>query len=208
MKVTLLQVTADPEELIQQAAAICTDKTPSQAGMMTAINSGHLSITEHTSFTFLIEGVSRVLLAQLTRHRIASFSVQSQRYVDMKEMPVVVPPTIQADPEMMRDFDDIMTRVRGFYHKAISRGIPREDARYPAPGATCTKLMMTMNTRELLHFLSLRECNKAQWEIRELAESILALCKNRMPHVFAHAGAPCRYGHCPEERPCKEGPKA
>ena len=208
MKVTLLRVTNDPEELIQQAAAICTDKDPSQSGMMTAINSGHHSITEHTSFTFLIEDVSRVLLAQITRHRIASFSVQSQRYVDMKQMPVIVPPTIQADPEMMQDFDDIMTRVRNFYHKAVARGIPREDARYPAPGAACTKFIMTMNTRELLHFVGLRECNKAQWEIRSLAEQVLEICKNYMPHVFAHAGAPCRSGHCPEERPCKEGPKA
>lgn len=208
MNVTLIRVTEDPEELVELAASICTNTEPSEAGMMTALNSGHLSITEHTSFTFLIEGVSRALLAQFTRHRLASFSVQSQRYADMENMPVVVPPTIYADKEMFDEYNDIMNRIRGFYRKAVKRGIPREDARYPTPQAACTKLLVTMNTRELLHFFQLRECNKAQWEIRNLASLMLAICKTKMPNVFKDAGAPCRSGKCPETRPCKEGPKA
>lgn len=207
MNVTLLRITDSPEELIELAASICTDAPPSEAAMMTALNSGHLSITEHTQFTFLVEGVSRVLLAQLTRHRLASFSVQSQRYVDMKEMPVVVPPTIYRDKEIFDEYNEIMDRIRAFYHKAVQRGVAKEDARYAAPGAVHTKLIMTMNTRELLHFLQLRDCNKAQWEIRNLASIILAICKTKMPHVFQNAGAPCRNTGCTETRPCKEGPK-
>lgn len=209
MKVRLIRVTQDPEELIQFAAAICTgtEDHPAKQAMLTAIESGHLSITEHTSFTFYVEGVSRALLAQITRHRIASFSVQSQRYVNMQEMPVVTPPTIQDDPQTLAEYKKIMRDIRDFYHRAISRGIPKEDARFATPQATCTKLLMTMNARELNNFLALRECNKAQWEIRQLASLILGICKSRMPNVFIRAGAPCRYGNCPEKRPCEQGPK-
>jgi len=207
MNVRLISYPQNAKEIIMLAAAICTGQNPTPEGMLVAIESGHHSILEHVSFSFIVENVSRALLAQLTRHRIASYSVESQRYVNMRDMPVVIPLSIVQDEEMLEEFTDIMSRIKSFYHKAVKRGIPKEDARFATPAAACTRLLFTMNVRELLHFLSLRECNKAQWEIRQLAEIVLAICKPHLPDVFITAGAPCRRGVCPEKRPCKQGPK-
>lgn len=202
MMIHLIRYTPAPDELAQQAAAICTAKEPTERGMRTAVDSGHESILEHASYTFLVQGVSRVTLAQLTRHRLASFSVQSQRYVNMGEMPVVVPPAIMADGELMDEWADITDRIRAFYHKATSHGVAQEDARYLCPEACATRLLMTMNGRELRHFLALRECGKAQWEIRQMARLCHEAVKYVAPITFENAGPGCVRGMCPEKRPC------
>lgn len=210
MNVTLVQASADPMRIVEMAAATCTRKDPYthlQSRGMDAIKSGHESILEHTSFTFLVQGCSRALLAQLTRHRIASYSVQSQRYVNIKEMPVVIPDSILDRPQVLKQFSHLMEEIREFYQYALGEGVPKEDARYATPQAATTNIMFTMNTREILHFLSLRECNRAQWEIRELAQAVRDICYKIMPEVFRDAGASCRRGKCPEEHPCKEGGK-
>lgn len=207
MKVKLLSVTQKPEELMQIAAAVCTAKEPTEKGMRMAIDSGHLSITEHVTFTFYIHGVSRALLAQLTRHRIASYSVESQRYVNNADFGFIVPNSIRSNEEAKKRYLELMKSIKEFYRDAVESGIPKEDARFVLPNAATTNLVMTMNARELLHFLELRECNRAQWEIRQLAEEIRKICIKVSPALFLESGAPCRKGKCPEKRPCMN-PKA
>lgn len=178
-------------------------------------NMGHQSPVEHVSFTFAIEGVSRALLAQLTRHRIASYSVQSQRYVSMEDFEYVIPPEIQADSENREVFIDGVEATRAVYNevranlieKHTADGMSRsaaekkanEDARYILPNAAATRLIITMNARSLHHFFNLRCCNRAQWEIRELADEMLRLVYPIAPNLFANAGPSCvSEGACPE----------
>lgn len=202
MKVTLLSYTENGDSLAGQAAAICTRSPNYEKALSHALHGGHESVIEHVSFTFKIEGVSRALLAQITRHRIASFSVESQRFCDMRDMPCVVPESIQKQSEIMYEWSSIMQRIKSFYHFAVEHGIPKEDARYLTPQAAQTNIVMTMNARELLHFFSLRCCNRAQWEIRALADEMLRLCKEKCPVIFTDAGPGCVRGKCPEAKPC------
>ena len=202
MKVRLIAVTPEAEKIMQAAAAVCVNKEPNEKGMMHAIDSGHLSIAEHISFTFYVHGVSRSLLAQLMRHRIASFSVESQRYVDCGDFSYTTPESIRKCGPLHKAYMEMMEDIKGFYRAAVEEGIAKEDARYMLPNACATNLIMTMNAREILHFLSLRECNRAQWEIRKLAEEIRQICAKVSPALFEKAGAGCRRGRCPEMRPC------
>ena len=209
MNVTLIRFTPDPDALCGEAAAICTGYTgdPLKA-LRGALLSGHQSIMEHASFTFRVEGVSRVLLAQLTRHRIASYSVQSQRYCGAN-LDVVIPDSM-ADPDLVYEIVDVRRAVEKLYDKAISLGKPAEDARYFTLQAGVTSLIVTMNARELWHFFELRCCNRAQWEIRELARRMLAECSVVAPELFKDAGPGCLRGPCPEGkrscgRPMKRG---
>lgn len=202
MNVLLISHTSNADALVGHAAAICTNATDWHLARKHAMESGHDSIAEHAVFTFRIEGVSRALLAQLTRHRIASFSVKSQRYVEMNEMPYVVPPSISKEPKMRASYRHLMRQINDFYQMARENGIPKEDARYITPQAAMTELIVTMNARELRHFFSLRCCNRAQWEIRALADEMLRLCKEAAPMLFADAGPGCVRGKCPEKRPC------
>ena len=202
MNVELIAFTPGADALAGIAAATCTRSTNRKAALKHAIAGGHESVIEHASFTFCIEGVSRSLLAQLTRHRIASYSVESQRYCDMGEMPVVVPESIKKDADMLAEWESVLTRIRTFYRYAVEQGIPKEDARYITPQAAETNLILTMNARELKHFFALRCCNRAQWEIRALADRMLTLCKQFAPEIFRDAGPGCVRGECPEERPC------
>lgn len=194
---TIKLLHAAPAHLAAQAAALCTgSKNPARA-MESAIERGHGSIAEHCNYTFSVEGVSRVLLAQLTRHRIASFSVQSQRYCGVKPE-WVMPPSIAADADRAERYKVICTACYCSYTALIDQGVPEEDARYIIPqGVTCN-LQMTMNARELMHFFSLRCCNRAQWEIREMAWEMLRLCREAAPELFRHAGPGCLTGGCPE----------
>ena len=176
-----------------------------QQGFLDKImSSGHLSVFEHTNFTFGIEGVSRVLLAQLTRHRIASFSVQSQRYVSYAEtFNYIIPPNISAlGNEAVQEYERQMAQMHAWYQawqrQLVAGEEGNEDARFVLPGACETRLIMTMNVRELLHFFALRCCNRAQWEIRELATQMLSLCKEKAPGLFEDAGPGCVRGACPE----------
>ena len=217
LKVILLRATPDPDELVALGARLCYARADldalqqkvesgDQRGFVERVmQRGHLSVTEHASFTFAVEGVSRALLAQLTRHRIASFSVQSQRYVSMADgFDYVIPPAIEAlgedeRQEFIRQMETMHTWYCRWQEKlGGAKESANEDARFVLPNAAATRLVMTMNARELMHFFSLRCCNRAQWEIRELAHRMLELARPTAPFVFADAGAPCVRGACPE----------
>lgn len=165
------------------------------------MESGHLSPIEHVSFTFGIEGVSRALLAQITRHRIASFSVQSQRYVKADEFSYIVPPSVKKlGREACEEYGSEMRQMHEWYKKWLDRTGSAEDARFVLPNAAETRLIVTMNARELLHFFNLRCCGRAQWEIRKLAWAMLALARKAAPRLFQSAGPACVGGRCPEGR--------
>ncbi len=169
--------------------------------------SGHESPLEHVSFTFAIEGISRVCSHQLVRHRIASFSQQSQRYVREQDFDYIVPDSMKSDPEIKKIFEGLLSDIQSSYNKMLDlfkrKGISGEqanqDVRFVLPGACETKIVMTMNLRELIHFFSLRLCSRAQWEIRALAQEMLKICKNSSPTLFKNVDVKCvSLGYCPE----------
>lgn len=191
-----------PDTICGMGAALCTayDGEPLNA-LKGAMSCGHESVAEHASFTFLIEGVSRVLLAQLTRHRLAAYSVESQRYAGLNGNAFTIPESVEKlYPDTIRK---VMNSASAAYKRMIENGVPEEDARYIIPQGIQTKLMLTMNARELRHFFAMRCCNRAQWEIRELADCMLEQCKRVSPKLFEKAGAGCVRGKCPEgKRSC------
>ena len=211
MNVELLYHTPDPERAIATAARLCyapvgaaelMETMPEErvrSVLSTIMKSGHFSTLEHASYTFAIEGVSRALTHQLVRHRLASFNQQSQRYVKFTEgVSTIKPQSVREDAEANRVFDEAIEAAVEAYEKLVATGIPAEDARYLLPNAAETKIVVTMNVRELLHFFGVRCCNRAQWEIRALAHRMLELARPTAPYVFADAGAPCVRGACPE----------
>lgn len=214
MKVTLMN--KPNPELCAIGAGLCYDAKDPWKALLHALENGHESVIEHTSFTFLIEGVSRALLAQLTRHRLASFSVQSQRYVTLAGgFPYVIPPKIDAlgsgaakvyaaqMEQIGRWYDEWLQRLNEAYPDDKNE----EDARFVLPNACETKLLMTMNARELRHFFSLRCCNRAQWEIRQMADKMLCACKTEAYSLFADAGPGCVRGACPEGKKACRTPR-
>lgn len=202
MKVTLISYPAmDPAELCGEAAAICYDSHNPFSSLNHSVGSGHTSVLEHASFSFRIEGISRACLAQLTRHRIASFDVQSQRYVKLDNPDLIIPDTVK-NSNLSVQAVATMLLCMDVYKQLLDDGVPAEDARYVTPQAVPTKLIMTMNARELLHFFSLRTCNRAQWEIRQLADEMLKICRKISPEIFEKAGPSCVTGKCPEKKPC------
>lgn len=215
--VKLLYYPPEAERLTAMAAKLCyspahiddiaDDLTPekSAAFLQKIVDLGHLSTVEHASFTFGIEGVSRTLLAQITRHRIASFSVQSQRYVSYSDggFGYIVPPAIRVlGGDAVKEFEAQMAQMQRWYdgwRQRLGDGeSSNEDARFVLPGACETRLMLTMNARELMNFFSLRCCNRAQWEIRALAWRMLSLVCEVAPALFANAGPACVRGACSE----------
>ena len=183
---------------------MCYGAKDGMKALLHAIDSGHDSLLEHEKFTFHVEDVSRVLLAQLTRHRIASYSVRSQRYCGAT-LDYVIPRTIYEDDELMADLYRALNASEAFYTKAVNKGVPAEDARYFTFQAGITELVVTMNIRELRHFLSLRCCRRAQWEIRELADEMLRQAREVLPEFFKDAGPGCVRGACPEgKKSCGE----
>lgn len=203
MKVTLLE---KPDySVCATAAGMCYNARDPWKALKNAMEGGHESVLEHCKFTFMVEGVSRALLAQLTRHRIASFSVQSQRYVSYANgFDYVTPPSIialGADDE--NRYRTQMELIQTWYNEWLQKDVTQEDARFVLPNACCTKLVVTMNARELRHFFSLRCCSRAQWEIRNLANEMLRICKEEAYSLFADAGPECVRGACPEgKRSC------
>lgn len=143
------------------------------------------------TFTFAIEGVSRVLTHQLVRHRIASYSQQSQRYVKEHDFETIVPPSIAKNPAAKAKFDALMAEIQDLYNEFTAAGVLAEDARYILPNATETKIVCTFNARSLLNFFSLRCCTRAQWEIRALANEMLRQVKDVAPVIFENAGPTC-----------------
>ena len=170
------------------------------------INSGHLSPLEHASFTFAIEGVSRALTHQLVRHRIASHSQQSQRYVKEGGFNFIVPPKIKADAETYKKFLKAIEDARLAYDEMLKIA-PAEDARFLLPNACETRIVVTMNTRSLYNFFEHRLCTRAQWEIRALAKKMLSLCQQAAPALFEGVDARCaKLGYCPEKETCGRYP--
>lgn len=211
MNIELLQHTAEPERTVALAARLCyspagieelkgkTDASDYISFIDKIMSMGHHSVLEHVSFTFGIEGISRVTSHQLVRHRLASYSQQSQRYVSHAErFGAVVPPSVAANEEAQRIFDFTIGVLHHAYKELVGIGIVAEDARYLLPNATETKIIMTMNARELLHFFSLRCCERAQWEIRDMAVGMLKLVKGVAPAIFRDAGPGCVSGPCAE----------
>jgi thymidylate synthase (FAD) len=210
MRVQLLTHTPDPEQVVAAAARLCysdasigqlLERAPEQAPKLLRkiLDMGHLSVLEHASFSFGIEGISRACSHQLVRHRIASYSQQSQRYVSHDERFEAVTPTSIADrPELAARFAQHLDATQELYRGLLDAGVPAEDARFVLPNAAATKLVMTMNARELHHFFALRCCRRAQWEIRAMAREMLRLARAAAPLLFVDAGPGCLRGACPE----------
>ena len=261
LKVKIIAHTPEPDKVVAQAGKLCysavgvdeiTQKLTEEeiaryVNMLASI--GHESPLEHVSFTFAIEGISRVCTHQIVRHRIASYSQQSQRYVKLEQFEYIVPPAIENNPEAKKIFIEAMERDQKAYDELVDllledilidkhaadygsciREILKEnpdavpdrskvldlyaenflkdyrkaekqaieDARYVFPNACETKIVITMNARSLLHFFNVRCCNRAQWEIREMATEMLKECKKIAPALFKKAGPDCVYGKCGE----------
>lgn len=212
MKVKLLRLTADAE-LLCGTAALTTIKTGKPSEILEKIDSdiakqkirkvtgyGHASVIEHASFTFSIEDVSRAMTHQLVRHRIASYTQQSQRYVAYDTLErYVSPPSIAGNREAKEAFDKTLGEISETYQKLLRMGIPKEDARFILPNAAKTNIMVTMNARELRHFFNLRCCARAQWEIREAAVEMLRQARKAAPALFENCGPTCvELGYCTE----------
>ncbi len=234
LHVELLQYTGEPEKLISAAAKLCyssagvedilsgLDEAGVQKFLKMLMDLGHESPIEHVSFTFGIEGVSRSLLAQFTRHRHASYSVKSQRYVKEGQFEFITPPAIAADEnakalylksmedaqKTYNELADILSQkyIKEFLAEGLDEKKAKnqaekkaiEDARFVLPNACETKMIVTMNARSLMNFFHHRCCSRAQWEIRALADEMLKLVKEVAPTLFALAGPSCLAGPCPE----------
>jgi thymidylate synthase (FAD) len=211
MDVRLLNHTPDPERAIAIAARLCyapvgaaelaegmSDEEVRKV-LRVIMRSGHFSALEHVSFTFALDGVSRAMTHQLVRHRVASYNQQSQRYVSFEEeLEFVLPESVAADADLAELYGCAIHESHELYKQMLEAGVPTEDARYVLPNAAVSKIVVTMNVRELLHFFALRCCKRAQWEIRDVALEMLELAEPVAPYVFMDAGAGCRRGPCPE----------
>ena len=209
MKVSLLTYTPEPEKLVAAAARLCysnkevseimdnfTDEKVEEF-IDKLVSLGHESPFEHVSFTFGIEGISRACSHQLVRHRIASYSQKSQRYIKESNFNYVIPPSLK-NPADLDTYDYMMHTINEFYKDLIAMGLEPEDARMVLPNACCTSIIVTMNVRTLLNFFKHRDCNRAQWEIRAVAREMMKICKEIAPRLFSKAGASCRHGKCSE----------
>lgn len=183
MEVKLLRITEEPVMAIEQAASTCYNSEPSPEGktMNFCLRSGHTSVLEHTYFTFEISGVSRALLAQITRHRIASFSVRSQRYCSEEGFGYVTPKSISNNERANYIYNELMEKIEEYYETLQSLGIPNEDARMVLPNACETVIVMSMNLRSLMNFFNERLCTCAQWEIRECAQKMRKCILDKEP---------------------------
>ncbi len=217
MKVTLTNIVENPVLAIESAASNCYNSTPSVDGkiMKQCFKSGHQSVLEFADFTFHIEGVSRSLLAQLTRHRIASYAVRSQRYCSEDGFKYVTPPSIEHNKKARNTYNQMMEMIQTAYTELQAIGIPNEDARFVLPNSCETILEVKMNGRALMTFFNERLCSRAQWEIRHLAEQMLECIKNHDTQCAKFAelcGPKCqKYGKdvafCPEEHSCGRAPR-
>jgi len=212
LKVKLLRHTADAE-LLCGAAALTSSKSGSPSEILEKMDLetakriikrvtgyGHVSVVEHASFTFSIEGVSRAMTHQLVRHRIASYTQQSQRYVAYNTLEnYVTPVSISQNAEAKKIFDETLEKISDTYQKLLDLKISKEDARFILPNGAKTNIIVTMNARELRHFFNLRCCARSQWEIREVAIQMFKQAKKATPALFENAGPSCvELGYCPE----------
>ena len=212
MKVRLINYTKDPEKIVAQSARLCysalsiedleeslTDESVIKL-IKKIIKLGHYSVLEHATFTFAIEEISRVTSHQLVRHRLASFSQQSQRYVKInrKGFHFIIPKSIEKNKRLAKVYIEAIRKLDEIYQLLLDSNIEAEDARYILPQAVTTKIIITANARELLHIFKLRCCNRAQWEIREVVMAMLKEVKSIAPTIFENAGPPCILAPCPE----------
>jgi len=214
LKVKLLRYTADAERLCGTAALTTTKSgTPSEifekispdtakAIIKRVTGYGHGSVIEHATFTFSIEGVSRAMTHQLVRHRVASYTQQSQRYVAYDTLEnYVIPPSIAKNAKAKKEFDDALKKISETYQNLLKMEIPKEDARFVLPNAAKTNIMVTMNARELRHFFNVRCCARAQWEMREAATEMLRQARKATPALFEDAGPTCvELAYCSERK--------
>lgn len=207
MEVKLTRITENPILAIEEAASNCYDSEPSPEGkiMNHCIKSGHTSVTEFCNFTFHLEGVSRSLLAQLTRHRHAGYAVRSQRYCSEGCFDFVIPSSIQKNEQALNEYYETMEKINESYEYLQYLGIPNEDARYVLPNACYTTLEVTMNLRALMNFMNERLCTRAQWEIRELAQKMRDLIIKEVPQLKPYLVPKCEkygidYAFCPENK--------
>lgn len=221
MDVRLLEVSQNAIALIYASCRQCyseefaadifsdtkADLKKQEAFVQKVVASGHLSPLEHVKFSFAVQGVSRALTHQLVRHRLASYSQQSQRYVKEDDFDYIIPPSIARNNAAKIEFEKLMSTIQQSYNKLLvllgqdnlSGESANQDARFCLPQAAETKIVVTMNCRELLHFFQHRCCERAQWEIRSLAEKMLQICREKLPAIFSSAGAKCEaLGYCPE----------
>lgn len=224
--VVLLERSSNAEELIYAAFRQCYSKSfvakiwlqllrgeipkEKQISLIeNTLQSGHVTPVEHVKFTFAIDNISRALSHQLVRHRIASYSQQSQRYVDSNQFKYITPPSIQNNEQAKNKFEEVMDYLDKSYKEiqdllindGRNKSQANEDARYVLPNATKTSIVITMNCSSLLHFFNLRCCMRAQWEIRSMAYKMLEICKDEVPVIFKYAGEKCKsLGYCPENK--------
>ncbi|WP_353893413.1 FAD-dependent thymidylate synthase [Proteinivorax hydrogeniformans] len=214
MEVKLLSHTPNTQQLVATAARLCYSaddiddilkKMEDEKGkklINKLIKLGHQSPFEHISFTFGISGVSRSLTHQLVRHRIASYSQKSQRYVAESKFDYITPPSIQKNEEAAKKYGQLMEKIANCYEE-LSEIAPKEDARYVLPNSCETKIVATFNARSLFNFFNHRMCTRAQWEIRLLSEKIYEIVNEIAPEIFSHFGASCdSLGYCPEGSMC------
>lgn len=212
MKVELITYTMGCEDVVERAAAVCYDSMPTKGHRIAAscARSGHMSVWEHLNFTFHISGVSRALLAQLSRHRHISLSVRSQRYNSEKGFSYVTPDTIKGEPVKQYMFDKLMTVTGEAYECFQDTGVPNEDARAVLPNACCTELYMTCNARALIEMSHLRLCSRAQLEIRDLFRELKKGVEPVSPMVAAMMVPKCEQFQdayfCTEEKGCGKHP--
>lgn len=215
LQVALISYTAEPERTVAAAARLSASPvgaaellqrmTPERVASLLQhlMNAGHLSPFEHASFTFAVEGISRACSHQLVRHRLASYTQQSQRYVSLKTLPYIIPESIAAKGKLLGSYRAHMEASHKLYREFLEQGVPAEDARYLLPNATETKLVLTMNARELMHVCGVRLCLRAQWEIVELFEKVKIEVSQVAPFIARELKPKCYgMGYCDEDESC------
>ncbi len=220
MQVALIQHTPEPELSIATAARLCYSPISAaeirqrlqpaqvQSLLRHLITSGHHSTLEHVTFSFAIDGLSRAASHQLVRHRIASFNQQSQRYVSLRKPEYITPPTIARRPDLLPEYEEAVLAAFRLYDKLQAAGIPAEDARFVLPNACSTRLVMTMNFRELMHAASIRLCTRAQWEIREMFGLVREEVRKVAPFLAGYLRPKCEsLGYCDETESCGHRPR-
>jgi len=208
--VKLINYTKEPERVIAAAARLCYSERSGEdlfenlsdeevkKLVKNILNLGHYSVLEHVSFTFSISGISRVTTHQLVRHRVGcSYSQRSQRYIKEDNFDYIIPPSIQERPELLEKYNETMENLNNLYEE-FAQVVPKEDARYLLPQAIESKIMVTYSLRALLHFIKLRTCRRAQWEIQTLAWKMLKEAKQVAPLLLENVGPACLNGNCPE----------
>lgn len=202
MKVSLYKSTENPIETIAEIASICYDSDPADpmALVKHLYKNGHLSVFEHISFTFLIEGISRACSHQLVRHRHCSFTQRSQRYCSEDGFKATIPPSV-IKKYMRCEYGTLLDEIEDRYERLQEQGIPNEDARYVLPNACHTSLYMTCNLSELIHICNERLCSRAQWEIREMVQEMVNLVPEELRFMLVPK---CKSGRIICNSPCNK----